>query len=704
MRSATGSVFQAAIAVLGFAIASVSAFAAGNAKSWLTLGEAQSINTSGSPIRTRVSLDTGVLFAHGYGELRHIRMSPEKTFALTGLRVLPGSGRARTWVGMHREGESEYQAFITENDGDIYGVVYSADSVFELSGSNVNSTVSLLDQRAADYTLAPPSAHDYIDAPPLPPALAAAHRLPSDPVLFATPTPQSVIDLLVVYTHAMVTRYGSESLVLARINNLIAQANTAYLNSDVAITLRLVSTYRSAYSELTSNGVALDAITPSIPAFNRVVVTPAELTAVAPLRDSTLADIVVMIRPFRRNAHASCGMANRNGTVGFGMEPYEGWAYAVFSDGLDLEAGNGTCPDTAFSHEIGHVMGMNHDRGSLALEAPNATTPVVSYGHGFGYGYNAPGCIPFGTPGATCQMPTHGDIMSIAYVNRNLACYSNPNLRIASDGLSCGLNLTSGTIAGVAPDTPEESCIGSAAGCGAASASCAANPTCAHAARGLNYVRVKVSRWRDAAVTGTIQQSGSPIASVSICTSNAEILCTAISGSYRCSGPAGWTGSIHPRAAGYRIPAVKIPNALSTSMTSNLTALLDSAYPNCNLDVDGNGLLEADRDGAAVLRRFLGSTAPSFNGLAGTCAQNTTPAALYAASEKASVNVLGAPSPSATSDGLVLVRAMLGLTGTAVTQSAISANATRSQWALPVGVNNNIREWLNANCGTAFTP
>jgi len=102
-----------------------------------------------------------------------------------------------------------------------------------------------------------------------------------------------------------------------------------------------VATYRSSYSETTTDGQALDHITPSIPAFGRVVVTPPELTAVAPLRDSSQADIVVLIRPFRRNAHAACGMANRNGTVGFDMAPYEGWAYAVFSDGLDLEAGNG---------------------------------------------------------------------------------------------------------------------------------------------------------------------------------------------------------------------------------------------------------------------------------------------------------------------------------------------------------------------------
>ena len=54
-------------------------------------------------------------------------------------------------------------------------------------------------------------------------------------------------------------------------------------------------------------------------------------------------------------------------------------------------------------------------------------------------------------------------------------------------------------------------------------------------------------------------------------------------------------------------------------------------------------------------------------------------------------------APSAVTDGLMLVRAMLGFTGTAVTNGAISGTPPRNTWPL-------IRDYLNGNCGTNFLP
>jgi len=54
-------------------------------------------------------------------------------------------------------------------------------------------------------------------------------------------------------------------------------------------------------------------------------------------------------------------------------------------------------------------------------------------------------------------------------------------------------------------------------------------------------------------------------------------------------------------------------------------------------------------------------------------------------------------APNALTDGLMLVRAMLGFTGTAVTAGAIVGTPPRNTWAL-------IQPYLNGNCGTNFLP
>lgn len=54
-------------------------------------------------------------------------------------------------------------------------------------------------------------------------------------------------------------------------------------------------------------------------------------------------------------------------------------------------------------------------------------------------------------------------------------------------------------------------------------------------------------------------------------------------------------------------------------------------------------------------------------------------------------------APNALTDGLILVRAMLGFAGSAVTTGAITGTPPRNTWAL-------IQPYLNTNCGTNFLP
>jgi hypothetical protein len=61
------------------------------------------------------------------------------------------------------------------------------------------------------------------------------------------------------------------------------------------------------------------------------------------------------------------------------------------------------------------------------------------------------------------------------------------------------------------------------------------------------------------------------------------------------------------------------------------------------------------------------------------------------------LDVDGNGAIDALTDGLIVLRAMFGLTGTAVTNGAIGGGAARSTWA-------QIQPFLNGSCGTNFAP
>ena len=61
------------------------------------------------------------------------------------------------------------------------------------------------------------------------------------------------------------------------------------------------------------------------------------------------------------------------------------------------------------------------------------------------------------------------------------------------------------------------------------------------------------------------------------------------------------------------------------------------------------------------------------------------------------LDVDGNNAIDALTDGLIIIRAMFGLTGTAVTNGAIGGGASRPTWAL-------LQPYLNGNCGSSFAP
>ena len=115
----------------------------------------------------------------------------------------------------------------------------------------------------------------------------------------------------------------------------------------------------------------------------------------------------------------------------------------------------------------------------------------------------------------------------------------------------------------------------------------------------------------------------------------------------------------------------------------------------CVLDIDGNQTISATTDGLMLLRAMLGLTGTSVTaGATAPGAPRTTWQQIAPFVHLAALDIDGNGATAPASDGVMLLRAMFGLTGTAVTDGAVVGGRT---WA-------DIRNYLNTQCGGSFAP
>ena len=156
-------------------------------------------------------------------------------------------------------------------------------------------------------------------------------------------------------------------------------------------------------------------------------------------------------------------------------------------------------------------------------------------------------------------------------------------------------------------------------------------------------------------------------------------------------------------SSGYKL-AASVGDAFfgGTSMSTNYSATpgfwptIKGVGPGCILDLDGNGNIDALTDGLMLIRVLFGLTGTAVtNGAIGPNPTRTTYAAIQPIINLPLLDVDQNGATDALTDGLIVLRAMFGLTGAAVLNNAVGSNANRGTW--PV-----IRAYLNATCGTAF--
>ncbi len=326
---------------------------------------------------------------------------------------LRAGDRSSTWVGHLKDFGENYKVLLTYSPDATEGYILTP-----------KGEINLLTGASGDLYQFNPTEAGYRSAQADGESCAAVAFMPSagpasahaGTVTGTTPTPTSgsatvaaarTIDVLVYYTPGMVSAYGSVNAVATRVDALIAAANQAYLAGGLGYQIRRVGLDAIAIDDRTSNDSLLSQMNARSGAF-------AGMNA---KRDQLGADLVTVIRPLYAQAQGGCGVGYVSGHGGTNVSLYANYGLSVVSDGNDHAGQNVYCDTLVLAHELGHNMGLMHDRATVA-----------SQGGGFGvtsyaYGYAVPG--------------RWGTIMSYAYP-RQLK-FSNPNDYTCGRNERCGM-------------------------------------------------------------------------------------------------------------------------------------------------------------------------------------------------------------------------------------------------------------------------
>src|SRR4029079_17373655 len=133
----------------------------------------------------------------------------------------------RTFIGKIQSDGRTYTSVFTYGDAGIVGEIRKSDGIYVLG--TIDDEPQLIDVQAVGWRVAP--YHDDARPPRSTIGTTEPQDVSSEPgtsersnlkLAEAAPTPQTTVDVLVAYTHAMVTRAGSVAGAQLRVDQLIA--------------------------------------------------------------------------------------------------------------------------------------------------------------------------------------------------------------------------------------------------------------------------------------------------------------------------------------------------------------------------------------------------------------------------------------------------------------------------------------------------
>ena len=261
----------------------------------------------------------------------------------------------------HLVGDEASSVVFVANGELVVGTVEAASGSFAVEPAGAPGVVSI---RQLDVDESAPGAPPRVP-PPAPPVDRAQPIAPPSPSRSQRGAREdgSRIDVLVVYTPAARRAAGGYHRIQTQIELMASVTNLAYERSGVIPRIRVVT---SAEVERVESDIDSDL---------DFVVASAE---VGRIRNRNAADAVIMLGVgYKDRIPAWCGLAY---LMRYPGPSFEAEAFGVVDYGCRPHG-------APFAHELGHIMGVAHDRYTMRVD-PKRKVPVAdsgAYPYSFGY-------------------------------------------------------------------------------------------------------------------------------------------------------------------------------------------------------------------------------------------------------------------------------------------------------------------------------
>ena len=281
-----------------------------------------------------------------------------------------GPTSAGYWLTGHLLGEEPASLALVVNGAVVAGTIYAPGGTYAVRwlGDDVY-VVRQLDPTAflplaSDVVLRPPP------PPPAPPARVEPIRPPATsagPLRAATAPVEdgSRVDVLFVYTPAAKVKYGGVNALWALFDLAIAEANQAYADSGVIQRVHLAHAAEVSYVEGDRY--------PSTILWHLALPSDGYMDEAHAWRDRYAADIVYLLAD---------GLGGGIGEIavrkGRGRDSPQGHPELAFSVGFNPSG-------LLFAHEVGHNMGLGHDRYAILQGGTVYLDEVLPYSYSVGY-------------------------------------------------------------------------------------------------------------------------------------------------------------------------------------------------------------------------------------------------------------------------------------------------------------------------------